>query len=110
MECIVVNPADIPGTDKERRNKTDPVDARKLAKQLAAGLLQPIYVPSEKLQKQRSLIRLRKKLWSDLVRCKNRLKGELIFHGILIPKQYDNPSWSGALWNGLNSRPTEMKI
>ena len=96
MECIVVNPADIPGTDKERRNKTDPVDARKLAMQLGAGLLQSIYVPSEKLQKQRSLIRLRKKLWSDLVRSKNRLKGELIFHGILIPKQYDNPSWSRA--------------
>src|SRR5438045_1823795 len=23
MECIVVNPADVPGTDKERRSKTD---------------------------------------------------------------------------------------
>src|SRR5687767_11275031 len=43
MECIVVNPADIPGTDKERRNKTDRVDARKLAMQLGAGLLQAIY-------------------------------------------------------------------
>ena len=31
MECIVVNPADVPGTDRERRNKTDKVDARKLA-------------------------------------------------------------------------------
>ena len=62
MECIVVNAADVPGTDKERRSKTDPVDVRKLAMHLAAGLLNPIYVPSEKLQKQRSLVRFRRKI------------------------------------------------
>ena len=62
MECMVVNPADIPGTDKERRSKTDPVDARKLALHLAAGLLHPIHVPSEKLQKQRSLNLLSKEV------------------------------------------------
>lgn len=94
MECIVVNPADIPNTNKESRSKSDPVDARKLALHLAAGLLHPIYVPSEKLQKQRSLIRFRKKLWGDLVRAKNRLKGELLFQGIVIPKQYDKAHWS----------------
>lgn len=94
MECIVVNPADIPSMDKERRSKTDPVDARKLAMHLAAGLLHAIHVPSEKLQKQRSLIRFRKKLWGDLCRCKNRLKSEFAFQGIVIPKQYDNPHWS----------------
>lgn len=94
MDCIVVNPADIPGTDKERRSKTDKVDARKLAMHLAAGLLHAIHVPSEKLQKQRSLIRFPKKLWGDLVRSKNRLKSELNFQGIVIPPQYDNPHWS----------------
>jgi transposase len=94
MDCIVVNPADIPDTNREQRSKTDPVDARKLARHLAAGLLQGIHIPSEKLQKQRSLIRFRKKLWSDLVRCKNRLKSELLFQGITIPRQYDNASWS----------------
>lgn len=94
MECIAVNPADIPGTDKERRSKTDQVDARKLAMHLAAGLLRGVYVPTEKLQKQRSLIRFRKKLWSDLIRAKNRLKSELKFHGIVIPKPFDNANWS----------------
>jgi len=49
--CIVVNPADIPGTHKEQRSKTDPVDARKLARHLAAGLLTAIHVPSERIQK-----------------------------------------------------------
>lgn len=94
MDCIVVNPADIPGTDKDRRSKTDQVDARKLAMHLAAGLLHPIHVPTEKLQKQRSLIRFRKKLWGDLCRAKNRLKSELRFQGIVIPLKYDNPHWS----------------
>ena len=94
LECIVVNPADIPSADKDRRSKTDPVDARKLSQHLAAGLLHPVHVPSETQQKQRSLIRFRKKLWGDLVRCKNRLKSELLFQGIVIPQKYDNPHWS----------------
>jgi transposase len=91
LECMVVNPADIPDTDKERRSKTDVVDARKLAMHLHAGLLHSIHVPSEKTQKQRSLIRFRKKLWGDLSRAKNRLKSELRFQGIVIPPQFDNP-------------------
>lgn len=94
MDCIVVNPADIPTTNKDSRSKTDQVDARKLAMHYAAGLLHGVDVPSEKLQKQRSLIRFRKKLWSDLVRCKYRLKSELYFHGITIPKKFDTPYWS----------------
>jgi transposase len=94
MECIVVNPADVPGTDKEKRSKTDKVYARKLAMHLSAGLLHPIHIPSERLQKQRSLIRFRKKLWGDLCRAKNRLKSELKFQGITVPPQYDNPHWS----------------
>ena len=44
MDCIVVNPADIPSADRNRRGKTDPVDARKLAMHNAAGLLRPLRV------------------------------------------------------------------
>lgn len=94
LECTVVNPADVPGTDKERRSKTDKVDARKLSMHLSAGLLTPIHVPSEKLQKQRSLVRFRKRLVGDLTRAKNRLKSELRFQGIGIPECFDKPHWS----------------
>jgi transposase len=94
MECMVVNPSDIPSTNKESCSKSDPVDAHKLAMHPAAGLLHPIHIPTEKLQKQRSLIRFRKKLWGDLVRSKNRPKGELLFQGIILPPQYDNAHWS----------------
>jgi transposase len=94
MECIVVNAGDIPGTDKERRSKTDPIDARKMARHHSAGLLSGIHVPSEKLQKRRGIIRFRKRLWADLVRAKNRLKSELKFQGIEVPQKFDNPHWS----------------
>ena len=104
MECIVVNPNDIPGTDKERRSKTDPIDARKMARHHAAGLLQGVHVPSEKTQKQRSIIRFRKKLWGDLVRAKNRLKSELKFQGIEVPAKFDNPHWSHNFMNWISAQ------
>jgi transposase len=94
MECMLVNPSDIPGTDRERRSKTDPIDARRMAKALESGMLHSVYVPTEKEQKQRSLIRYRKKLWADLVRAKNRLKSELKFQGITLPEKYDKAHWS----------------
>jgi hypothetical protein len=34
---IVINPADVPTTDRERSFKHDPADARKLARSLRAG-------------------------------------------------------------------------
>jgi transposase len=106
INCIIVNPADIPGTDKEHKSKTDKVDARKLAVYAASGLLHPIHVPTEKLQKQRSLIRLRKKIWGDLVRVKNRLKGELRFQGYIVPEKYDTACWSNNFYCGLSNLPS----
>lgn len=94
IECIVVHAGDVPGSDKEKKNKTDKVDAVRLARHHAAGLLQAIYVPDEELQKERNLMRFRKKLTGDLTRSKNRLKSLLKFQGIIIPEKMDNPSWS----------------
>ena len=37
--CLVVNPADIPTSNKESSEKTDPVDSRKIAKALRGGML-----------------------------------------------------------------------
>jgi transposase len=94
IECIVVHAGDVPGSDKEKKNKTDKVDAARLARHYAAGLLEPIYVPDEELQKERNLMRFRKKLIGDLNRSKNRLKSLLKFQGIDIPENFDNPNWS----------------
>ena len=42
---IVVNPADVPSSDKERKNKSDKVDCRKLCTKLRNGDLEAILRP-----------------------------------------------------------------
>lgn len=108
-ECLVVNPADIPTTNKESSEKTDPVDSRKIARALRAGLLHGIHVPSVETEGHRQLFRYRKKLWADLVRVKNRIKDKLLFSGIEIPKQYDNANWSKAFLRWLDNVEFESK-
>jgi transposase len=95
-ECQVINPADIPTTNKEVSEKTDPVDSRKIAKALRAGMLRGIYVPNLEIEGHRQLFRYRKKLWADLVRVKNRIKDKLISSGVGIPTRFDNPYWAKA--------------
>jgi transposase len=92
--CLVINPADLPTTNKESSEKTDPVDSRKMAKSLRAGLLRGIHVPTLETEGDRQLFRYRKRLWADLVRVKNRIKDKLLQNGIATPPKYDNPYWS----------------
>lgn len=94
IECIVVHAADVATTDKEKRRKTDKVDALKLAHDLESDLLKAIYVPDEELQKDRNLMRFRKKLKGDLNRSKNRLKSLLKYQGIKTPEQFGKHCWS----------------
>ena len=58
LDCIVVNAADIPTTNKEKDQKRDPVDSRKLARELEKGDLQCIFIPDEQDQHLQSLCRL----------------------------------------------------
>lgn len=94
IECLVVNPADIPSTHKDEVYKTDKRDARGLGDALSKGQLKGVYVPYEEQEADRHLVRQRKKIWRDLVRCKNRIKGFLDYTGIPVPAQYDNANWS----------------
>lgn len=104
LNCIVVNPADIPTSDKEKSSKSDPVDSRKLARELENGSLKPIYIPSVNKEQLRSLMRLRFRLVQNQTRAKNRIKGLLYNYGITIPKEYtSNSRWSGYFINWLNS-------
>ncbi|HNX08285.1 MAG TPA: IS110 family transposase [Bacteroidales bacterium] len=94
---IVVNPADIPTTDKEKRQKEDKRDSRKIAKSLKNGELTGIYVPGKDMEELRGLIRYRKTLVKEISRHKNRIKSFLYFNGIKIPLELEGPSkhWSG---------------
>lgn len=104
LNCIVVNPADVPTSDKEKTNKSDPVDSRKLARELENGSLNPIYIPAIEKEQLRSLMRLRFRIVQNQTRTKNRIKGILYNYGITIPKEYtSNSRWSGYFINWLNS-------
>lgn len=70
----MINPADLPTNNKESSEKTDPVDSRKMAKALRAGLLRGIHVPSLETEGDRQLFRYRKRLWADLVPVKTGSK------------------------------------
>jgi transposase len=94
---IIVNPSDIPTTDKEKRQKEDKRDSRKIAKSLKNGELTGIYVPGKDMEELRGLIRYRKTLVKEISRHKNRIKSYLHFNGIKIPLELEGPSkhWSG---------------
>lgn len=105
MECIVVHAADVSSSDKEKKRKTDKVDALKLACNHSKHELSGIYVPEEMLQKQRSLVRYRMQLVGDITRSKNRLKSLLKYQGIDVPQQFDKPgNWSRNFMNWIVQR------
>ncbi len=89
FECEVVAPGLVP-TRPGERIKTDSRDARKLARLLAGGLLQPIHVPSRELEAARDLVRAREAARLDRMRDRHRLSKFCLRHGRLLP----GSSWS----------------
>ena len=103
VDSIVINPADVPTTDKERHTKTDRVDAAKLARALANGELTPIYVPERVVQEDRTLIRMRMAFVRKQTRTKNQIKALLQFYGYQVPPDIMNQHWSRAYIRWLES-------
>ncbi len=97
LDCIVVNPADVPTSNKEKVNKCDPIDSRKLSRELENKNLTGIYIPDIPHEEFRSLMRLRYRIVQNQTRIKNRIKGLLHTRGIKIPDQFTgNKRWSAA--------------
>ncbi len=94
VQSIVVNPADVPTKDKERRTKRDSIDCRKLARNLRNEEIKPIYVPCRSTLENRSLIRTRLSMVRKQTRCKNQIKGMLYFYGVPIPDKEKMGHWS----------------
>jgi transposase len=105
INSIVVNAADIPTTNKERVQKEDKRDSRKIARSLRSGDLKAIYVPGLRTLEDRSLLRARITMVRDLTRFKNRIKSFLHFHGIEYPESFSNPQshWSKRFMTWLES-------
>jgi transposase len=92
VSCIVVNAADVPASDKDRKRKDDKRDARKLSVELAKGDLKAIYVPDKQMEHARSLVRQRHRLVQDQTRCANRIKHLLLCNGLKTGEQSER--WS----------------
>ncbi len=72
ITCEIVAPSLIP-EQPGKRIKTDRLDSKKLAEYYAKGLLTPIYIPNEKDEKIRDLIRTRNfmiKQWKEKAPCR----------------------------------------
>jgi transposase len=84
IDCAVVAPGLVPQRPGDRV-KTDPRDARKLARLHAGGLLEPIHVPSPELEAVRDLVRAREDARLDRMRDRHRLSKFCLRHGRLLP-------------------------
>lgn len=102
VECMVVNPADVPTKDKERASKSDRVDCRKLARSLRNGELEGIYIPSRTNVEDRSLLRTRRSMVKKQTRCKNQIKSMLAFYGIHMPEDLAQSHWSKRFINWID--------
>jgi transposase len=93
---IITNAADVPTSQKEKLQKDDPVDSRKLARSLRSQELEAIYVPSESTLEERFLVRTRSTMVKDMIRFKQRIKMSLHFFGIRYPERFEK---SGSHWS-----------
>jgi transposase len=84
IDCQVVAPGLVPQRPGDRV-KTDSRDARKLARLLAGGLLQPIHVPTRELEAARDLVRAREDARLDRMRDRQRLSKFCLRHGRRMP-------------------------
>ena len=109
INCTVVNPADVPTSQKEKLNKNDRIDAGKLSRELEKNSLQEIYVPDPFHEQLRSLMRFRKQLAKERTRTKNRIKALLFYYGYSIPAEFADRNWSGHFINWLKQLPFQYE-
>ncbi len=103
IDCRVVAPGLVPQRPGDRV-KTDSRDARKLARLLAGGLLEPIHVPSRELEAARDLVRAREDARLDRMRDRHRLSKFCLRHGRRLPGM----SWGVARRKWLSEQRFEF--
>jgi transposase len=106
VKCMVIHPADVPTSEKEKLQKTDKADSRKLARSLRSNEFEAIHVPDPELEADRALIRQRFRMVKDVGRTKNRVKSLLFQFGIPIPDRFTSAQtrhWSKVYINWLKA-------
>lgn len=93
-DVTVVNPADVPTSNKQYYQKTDKLDCRNLSRQLSLGELKAIHIPTDWEDELKSLLRHRAAITRQLRSAKTHIKSLLLYQGIKIPEAHDNPNWT----------------
>ena len=112
IDCIVIHPADVPTNQRERLQKSDKSDCRKLARSLRNGEIKPIHIPEEKLEADRALVRQRFRVVKELAKTKNRVKSFLDQFDIIIPEIFSTEQtrhWSKPYLNWLEQLSLQQK-
>jgi len=103
IDCQVIAPSKTPRPSGER-NKSDRRDTDLLLRQLMAGALTPVAVPSASFEAARDLARAREQVRADLMRCRHRLSKLLLRHG----RVYDRSAWTVAHRQWLTAQSFEQ--
>ena len=88
IKNMIIHPADLPQSDKHKKNKTDLHDSRAVARYLEAGVLSGIHIMPADQQERRALYRCREAKVKDVTRCSNRLRSLLNYSGIVLPESF----------------------
>ncbi len=107
IKTIVVHPADIPTTDKQRDQKNDKRDSQKISISLRSGGLNGIYIPSEQALSDRSIIRERSSVAKSERRIKHQIKSYLMSIGIDVPEELEKRYWSRRFISWLDKIKTD---
>jgi transposase len=97
INCSVIHAADVPTMNKEKIQKLDPVDSRKLARSLRSKEFKSIDIPEPFLEADRALVRQRFRVMKDVTRTKSRVRSLLFQFNINVPERFTNcqtRSWS----------------
>jgi transposase len=99
IDCQVIAPSKTPRASGDH-HKSDRRDTDLLLRQLMAGALTPIAVPSPTFEAARDLARAREQVRVDLMRCRHRLSKLLLRHG----RVWDRSTWTKAHREWLGSQ------
>lgn len=102
FETLVVNPADIPTSGRDRAFKTDKRDSRKIVAALRSGELEGIHCPTIIEERDRSIFRARTQIAKVERQTKNRIKSTLLMYGIDIPDNMSSSYWPKRFINWLH--------
>jgi transposase len=91
VRCEVIAPSKTPRASGDKV-KSDRKDAEHLLRQLMAGALTPIAVPTSTHEAARDLTRAREQVRGDLMRSRHRLSKLLLRHG----RVWDQSTWTQA--------------